>query len=127
MRNSAFRPIGVSPEGLRAFVESQTATLPVAKLQALARELFGGHAVYDPETDTLQAASRTASTSYTAPPSFTPGPSNHDAISAAQAPRMVLSEQAKPAKRQGWLGNHRCKVYGEGKATAVPRVEDVPS
>jgi hypothetical protein len=23
--------------------------------------------------------------------------------------------------------NHRCKVYGEGKATAVPRVEDVPS
>src|ERR1700723_3768560 len=22
--------------------------------------------------------------------------------------------------------NHRCKVYGEGKATAVPRVEDVP-
>src|SRR6195256_6816339 len=23
--------------------------------------------------------------------------------------------------------NHRCKVYGEGKATAVPRVEDIPS
>ena len=23
--------------------------------------------------------------------------------------------------------NHRCKVYGEGKATAVPRVKDVPS
>src|SRR5271167_3350802 len=23
--------------------------------------------------------------------------------------------------------NHRCKVYAEGKATAVPRVEDVPS
>ena len=23
--------------------------------------------------------------------------------------------------------NHRCKVYGEGKATAVPGVEDVPS
>src|ERR1700731_4143139 len=23
--------------------------------------------------------------------------------------------------------NHRCKVYDEGKATAVPRVEDVPS
>jgi hypothetical protein len=23
--------------------------------------------------------------------------------------------------------NHRCKVYGEGKATAVPRVEEVPS
>src|SRR5258707_12884582 len=23
--------------------------------------------------------------------------------------------------------NHRCKVYGEGKATTVPRVEDVPS
>jgi hypothetical protein len=23
--------------------------------------------------------------------------------------------------------NHRCKVYGQGKATAVPRVEDVPS
>src|ERR1700732_2142365 len=23
--------------------------------------------------------------------------------------------------------NHRCKVYCEGKATAVPRVEDVPS
>src|ERR1700737_1040938 len=23
--------------------------------------------------------------------------------------------------------DHRCKVYGEGKATAVPRVEDVPS
>jgi hypothetical protein len=23
--------------------------------------------------------------------------------------------------------NHRCKVYGEGKETAVPRVEDVPS
>src|SRR5580700_667106 len=23
--------------------------------------------------------------------------------------------------------NHRCKVYGEGKATAVARVEDVPS
>ena len=23
--------------------------------------------------------------------------------------------------------NHRCKVYGDGKATAVPRVEDVPS
>jgi hypothetical protein len=23
--------------------------------------------------------------------------------------------------------NHRCKVYGEGKATAVPRVEDVSS
>jgi hypothetical protein len=23
--------------------------------------------------------------------------------------------------------NHRCEVYGEGKATAVPRVEDVPS
>src|ERR1700675_2789157 len=23
--------------------------------------------------------------------------------------------------------NHRCKVYGEGKATPVPRVEDVPS
>src|SRR5258708_7240189 len=22
--------------------------------------------------------------------------------------------------------NHRCKVYGEGKATTVPRVEDVP-
>src|ERR1700726_1646131 len=23
--------------------------------------------------------------------------------------------------------NHRCKVYGEGKATALPRVEDIPS
>src|SRR5882672_7849422 len=23
--------------------------------------------------------------------------------------------------------NHRCEVYGEGKATTVPRVEDVPS
>src|ERR1700693_3046734 len=23
--------------------------------------------------------------------------------------------------------NHRCKVYSEGKATAVPRVEDIPS
>src|SRR6266403_2178895 len=23
--------------------------------------------------------------------------------------------------------NHRCKVYGEGKATAIPRVEDIPS
>ena len=23
--------------------------------------------------------------------------------------------------------NHRCEVYGAGKATAVPRVEDVPS
>ena len=23
--------------------------------------------------------------------------------------------------------NHRCKVYGEGKATAGPRVEDIPS
>src|ERR1700682_6266021 len=22
--------------------------------------------------------------------------------------------------------NHRCKVYGEGKATAVPRMEDIP-
>jgi hypothetical protein len=25
------------------------------------------------------------------------------------------------------VGQNRCKVYGEGKATAVPRVEDVPS
>ena len=25
------------------------------------------------------------------------------------------------------VGHHRCKVYGEGKATAVPRVEDVSS
>ena len=28
--------------------------------------------------------------------------------------------------RHGCRTNHRCKVYGEGKANAVPRVEDVP-
>ena len=33
------------------------------------------------------------------------------------------ASQARPRCR----ANHRCKVYGEGKATAVPRVEDVPS
>src|SRR6476659_1364471 len=29
--------------------------------------------------------------------------------------------------RHRYRTNHRCKVYGEGKATAVPRVEDIPS
>jgi hypothetical protein len=37
--------------------------------------------------------------------------------------------QASRRASQAWhrcRTNHRCKVYGEGKATAVPRVEDVP-
>jgi len=29
--------------------------------------------------------------------------------------------------RAGFRTNHRCKLYGEGNATAVPRVEDIPS
>src|ERR1700704_1507114 len=39
------------------------------------------------------------------------------------APRLRRASQARHRCRT----NHRCKVYGEGKATAVPRVEDVPS
>src|SRR4029077_13278369 len=34
--------------------------------------------------------------------------------------------RASQARHRCWA-NHRCKVYGEGKATAVPRVEDVSS
>src|ERR1700730_17471865 len=34
--------------------------------------------------------------------------------------------RASEARHRCWA-NHRCKVYGEGKATAVPRVEGVPS
>src|SRR6202040_340270 len=34
--------------------------------------------------------------------------------------------RASQARNRCWA-NHRCKVYGEGKATAVPRVEDVSS
>jgi len=34
--------------------------------------------------------------------------------------------RASQARHRCWA-NHRCKVYGEGKATAVPRVEDISS
>src|SRR4029077_2271041 len=34
--------------------------------------------------------------------------------------------RASQARHRCWA-NHRCKVYGVGKATAVPRVEDVSS
>ena len=38
----------------------------------------------------------------------------------------TASRRASQARHRCWA-NHRCKVYGEGKATAVPRVEDVSS
>src|SRR3984893_9362124 len=40
--------------------------------------------------------------------------------------RTTASWRASQARHR-CRANHRCKVYGEGKATAVPRVEDVPS
>src|ERR1700686_5257731 len=40
--------------------------------------------------------------------------------------RTTDSWRASQARHRCWA-NHRCKVYGEGKATAVPRVEDIPS
>src|SRR5260370_41497629 len=40
--------------------------------------------------------------------------------------RAMDSWRASRARHRCWA-NHRCKVYGEGKATAVPRVEDVSS
>jgi hypothetical protein len=39
--------------------------------------------------------------------------------------RTTASRRASQARHRGRT-NHRCKVYGEGRATAVPRVEDVP-
>src|ERR1700730_6075703 len=39
--------------------------------------------------------------------------------------RTTASRRASQARHR-CRTNHRCKVYGEGKATAVPGVEDVP-
>ena len=39
--------------------------------------------------------------------------------------RTTASWRASQARHR-CRANYRCKVYGEGKATAVPRVEDVP-
>jgi hypothetical protein len=39
--------------------------------------------------------------------------------------RTTASRRASQARHR-CRTNHRCKVYGEGTATAVPRVEDVP-
>jgi hypothetical protein len=40
--------------------------------------------------------------------------------------RTTYPWRASQARHRCWA-NHRCKVYGEGKATAVPRVEDASS
>src|SRR5882757_6929129 len=40
--------------------------------------------------------------------------------------RTTASWRASQARHR-YRTNHRCKVYGEGKETAVPRVEDVSS
>src|SRR5260370_29796877 len=55
-------------------------------------------------------------------------PSSHSQDESRQpiVGRTTDSWRASQA-RQRCRANHRCKVYGEGKATAVPRVEDFPS
>src|SRR5271163_2199219 len=47
-------------------------------------------------------------------------------VSPTHYGRTTASWRASQARHR-CRANYRCKVYGEGKATAVPRVEDVPS
>src|SRR3979411_2166092 len=63
------------------------------------------------------------------PSKDTPGnPSAHSRDQSRQpiVGRTTASWRASQARHR-CRTNHRCKVYGEGKATAVPRVEDIPS
>src|SRR6202040_2333321 len=56
---------------------------------------------------------------------------NPSAHSRDQSRQPIMGRTTDPWRvsqaRHRCRANHRCKVYGEGKATAVPRVEDVPS
>jgi hypothetical protein len=55
-------------------------------------------------------------------------PSSHSRDQSRQpiVGRTTDSWRASQARHR-CRANHRCKVYGEGKATTVPRMEDVPS
>ena len=72
------------------------------------------------------------------------GAGNQDRAAAVQRPRWNPSSHSRDESRQPIMGrttdpgrasqaqhrcraNHHCKVYGAGKATAVPGVEDVSS
>jgi hypothetical protein len=60
------------------------------------------------------------------------GPAGNSSAHSRDEPRQPImgrttdSWRASQARHRCQT-NHRCKVYGEGKATTVPRVEDVPS
>src|ERR1700737_3575293 len=60
------------------------------------------------------------------PPAGSPPPHSRDQSRHPIVGRTPASWRASQARHR-CRTNHRCKVYGEGKATAVPRVEDVPS
>jgi hypothetical protein len=97
--------VGLHPEAFRDFAEGRKA-LPPDKLQALAIELTGGHAVYDPAIDRMRSAYRAepkplcaAYPKFAAPPSMGLG-SYEDG-----APQPVKPEKPKETKkRAGWLG-----------------------
>ena len=74
------RDLGISSDTLHAFIDGKR-SLPIPVLQGLTKELWNGHAVYDPEVDRLRPALQEpakplgALPSLTIPlPTFTAGP-----------------------------------------------------
>ena len=47
------RDLGISSDTLHAFIDAKR-SLPIPVLQGLTKELWNGHAVYDPEVDRLR-------------------------------------------------------------------------
>ena len=99
------RDLGISSETLLAFCDGKR-SLPNAVLQALVKELWHGHAEFDPVTDRLRPTVQDLPRPMGIRPENTLPLPKYQAGAAQVAPRPVKEPvpDAKVKPRPGWIG-----------------------